>query len=43
MSHEICEFNTFEDKFEKYPETFYENRLTRGFVFENNTNQIMSY
>ena len=25
------------DKFEKYPETFYENRLTRGLVFENNT------
>ena len=28
---------SIEDKFEKYPETFYENRLTRGLVFENNT------
>lgn len=26
---------SIEDKFAKYPETFYENRLTKGFVFEN--------
>ncbi len=26
---------SIEDKFEKYPETFYKNRLTRGLVFEN--------
>lgn len=28
---------SIEDKFAKYPETFYENRLTKGFVFENKT------
>jgi hypothetical protein len=28
---------SIEDKFEKYPQAFFENRLTRGFVFENNS------